>query len=82
MFFASVIFSRSFRDEANPHPAEIYDVLLALPAEGIIISDKQAPMPEGAKVIEATYCKPYMAHASIGPSCAATMRSVKCDATR
>jgi nicotinate dehydrogenase subunit B len=53
-----------------PDPAKIYDVLLALPAEDIVISDRQAPMPEGAKVIEATYRKPYMAHASIGPSCA------------
>ena len=53
-----------------PDPAKIYDVLLALPAEDTVISDKQAPMPEGAKVIEATYRKPYMAHASIGPSCA------------
>jgi nicotinate dehydrogenase subunit B len=53
-----------------PDPAKIYDVLLALPAEDNVISDKQAPMPEGAKVIEATYRKPYMAHASIGPSCA------------
>lgn len=53
-----------------PDPAKIYDVLLALPAEDAVISVKQAPMPEGAKVIEATYRKPYMAHASIGPSCA------------
>jgi CO/xanthine dehydrogenase Mo-binding subunit len=44
--------------------------LLALPTEDNVISDKQAPMPEGAKAIEATYRKPYMAHASIGPSCA------------
>ena len=53
-----------------PDPAKIHDVLLALPSEDNVISDKQAPMPEGAKVIEATYRKPYMAHASIGPSCA------------
>src|SRR6516162_6641792 len=53
-----------------PDPAKIYDVLLALPTEDIVISDKQASMPEGTKVIEATYRKPYMAHASIGPSCA------------
>src|SRR5262249_22094873 len=53
-----------------PDPAKIYDVLLALPTEDIVISDKQASMPEGAKVIEATYRKPYIAHASIGPSCA------------
>jgi CO/xanthine dehydrogenase Mo-binding subunit len=53
-----------------PDPAKIYDVLLALPTEDNVISDKQAPLPEGAQVIEATYRKPYMAHASIGPSCA------------
>jgi nicotinate dehydrogenase subunit B len=53
-----------------PDPAKIYDVLLALPAEDTVISNKQAPAPEGATVIEATYRKPYMAHASIGPSCA------------
>jgi nicotinate dehydrogenase subunit B len=53
-----------------PDPAKIYDSLLALPAEDDVISDKQAAVPEGAKVIEATYRKPYMAHASIGPSCA------------
>jgi len=53
-----------------PDPAKIYDVLLALPAEDTVISNKQAPVPERATVIEATYRKPYMAHASIGPSCA------------
>jgi len=53
-----------------PDPAKIYDVLLALPAEYTVISNKQALVPEGATVIEATYRKPYMAHASIGPSCA------------
>ena len=53
-----------------PDPAKIYDVLLALPAEDTVISNKQEPVPEGATVIEATYRKPYMAHASIGPSCA------------
>jgi nicotinate dehydrogenase subunit B len=53
-----------------PDPAKIYDVLLALPAEDTVISNKQAPAPEGATVIEATYRKPYIAHASIGPSCA------------
>ena len=49
-----------------PDPAKIYDVLLALPAEDTVISNKQAPVPEGATVIEATYRKPYIAHASIG----------------
>jgi nicotinate dehydrogenase subunit B len=55
---------------ALPDQASIYDHLLALPDDPHVISDKQAPLPDGAKVIEATYRKPYMAHASIGPSCA------------
>ena len=35
-----------------PDSAKIYDVLLALPAEDTVISNKQAPVPEGATVIE------------------------------
>lgn len=53
-----------------PDPAKLYDYLLALPTEDKMVSEKQAPQPDGAKVIEATYRRPYMAHASIGPSCA------------
>ena len=53
-----------------PDPAKIYEYLLSLPMDDKVISDKQAPLPDGAKVLEATYRRPYMAHASIGPSCA------------
>jgi nicotinate dehydrogenase subunit B len=53
-----------------PDPAKIYDLLLSLPSEDKVISEKQAAMPAGAKVLEATYRKPYMSHGSIGPSCA------------
>jgi CO/xanthine dehydrogenase Mo-binding subunit len=53
-----------------PDPAKIYDILMALPSDDTVISEKQAPLPEGAKVIEATYHRPYMSHGSIGPSCA------------
>jgi CO/xanthine dehydrogenase Mo-binding subunit len=53
-----------------PDPAKIYEYLLSQSMEDKVISDKQAPLPEGAKVVEATYHRPYMAHASIGPSCA------------
>jgi nicotinate dehydrogenase subunit B len=55
--------------EALPDPAKIYEHLLSLAMEDKVISDKQAPLPDGAKRIEATYHRPYMAHASIGPSC-------------
>jgi len=53
-----------------PDQATIYDHLLSLPDDPYVISDKQAPLPDGAKVVEATYRRPYTCHASIGPSCA------------
>jgi nicotinate dehydrogenase subunit B len=52
-----------------PDPAKIYEHLLSLAMDDKVISDKQAPLPDGAKLLEATYHRPYMAHASIGPSC-------------
>jgi len=52
-----------------PDPAKIYEHLLSLSMEDKVISDKQAPLPDGAKRVEAAYHRPYMAHASIGPSC-------------
>jgi nicotinate dehydrogenase subunit B len=53
-----------------PDDAHIYDHLLALPTEDKVVNEKEAALPEGVKVVEATYRKPYMAHAAIGPSCA------------
>jgi CO/xanthine dehydrogenase Mo-binding subunit len=53
-----------------PDQARLYDHLLSLPDEPHVISEKQAALPDGAKVIEATYRKPYMCHGAIGPSCA------------
>jgi CO/xanthine dehydrogenase Mo-binding subunit len=52
-----------------PDPAKIHEHLLTLSMEDKVISDKQAPLPDGAKRVEATYHRPYTAHASIGPSC-------------
>jgi nicotinate dehydrogenase subunit B len=53
-----------------PDPARLYEQLIALPSEVKIIGEKQAPLPGGAKVVEATYHRPYQAHGSIAPSCA------------
>ena len=58
-----------------PDAAHIYDRLLALPTQDKVVSEKQAALPEGVKYVEATYRKPYMAHASIGPSCAVAQLS-------
>src|SRR5262245_28291852 len=70
---ASLVLAESARWTAAPElpdEANIYDHLLALATEDKVVSEKQAALPEGVKVIEATYRKPYMAHAAIGPSCA------------
>jgi nicotinate dehydrogenase subunit B len=53
-----------------PDPKTIYEHLLALPSQDKVIGEKDAQLPAGAKVIEATYHRPYQAHAAIGPSCA------------
>ena len=53
-----------------PDPAHLYDELIALPTEIKVIGEKQAPLPAGAKAVEATYHRPYQAHGSLAPSCA------------
>jgi nicotinate dehydrogenase subunit B len=53
-----------------PDPAHLYEHLIGLPSEVKVIGEKEAPLPAGAKVVEATYHRPYQAHASIAPSCA------------
>jgi xanthine dehydrogenase molybdopterin-binding subunit B len=55
---------------ALPDPAKLYDELMALRSETKVISEKDAPVPAGAKVLEATFHRPYQAHAAIAPSCA------------
>jgi CO/xanthine dehydrogenase Mo-binding subunit len=55
---------------ALPDPTRLYDQLKALPTEDSVISSKEAPLSgSGAKVVEASYRRPYQAHASMGPSC-------------
>jgi nicotinate dehydrogenase subunit B len=75
---ASLVLAESARWNAGPplpDKARIYDHLLALATEDKVVNEKQAALPEGVKVIEATYRKPYMAHAAIGPSCAVAQLS-------
>ena len=75
---ASLALAESARWTAGPplpDEAHIYDHLLALPTEDKVVNEKQAALPDGVKVIEATYRKPYMAHAALGPSCAVAQLS-------
>src|SRR2546430_17343144 len=53
-----------------PDPAKMYEQLMSLRSEARVIGEKDAPVPVGAKVLEATYHRPYQAHAAIAPSCA------------
>jgi nicotinate dehydrogenase subunit B len=75
---ASLALAESARWTAGPplpDQAHIYDRLLALPTEDKVVNEKQGVLSEGVKFVEATYRKPYMAHASIGPSCAVAQLS-------
>jgi nicotinate dehydrogenase subunit B len=53
-----------------PEPARLYEHLKSLPAKDSVIGEKHAAVPAGARTFEAVYTKPYLAHASIGPSAA------------
>jgi nicotinate dehydrogenase subunit B len=53
-----------------PDPARLFDVLKSLPSKDATIGVKQGSVPADARRFEAVYTKPYMAHGSIGPSCA------------
>lgn len=43
--------------------------LLSQPTEDEVLSDKSAASTEHSKMLTAMYTRPYLAHASIGPSC-------------
>ncbi|HEX7969039.1 MAG TPA: molybdopterin cofactor-binding domain-containing protein, partial [Stellaceae bacterium] len=58
-------------DPSLPAPDDIYRYLKGLPAEDHVVSEKGAgPAPSARAALDATYTRPYTAHASIGPSCA------------
>jgi CO/xanthine dehydrogenase Mo-binding subunit len=59
--------------DATPIPQDIHTCLRQNATEHTVISEKNArlPMPAGARKFAASYDKPYISHAPIGPSCAA-----------
>ena len=59
-------------EETDPLPRDIYAWLRHHATEHRVISEKadSAAKSRAAKVLEASYTKPYISHASIGPSCA------------
>ena len=55
-----------------PDQNNIYAHLKSLPSNDTVIGVKETPVLAAAstRILQATYTKPYLAHASIGPSCA------------
>jgi CO/xanthine dehydrogenase Mo-binding subunit len=53
-----------------PDATRLHEQLMALPTQSSVVSEKQAVAEPAAQTLEATFTRPYMAHASIGPSCA------------
>lgn len=52
-----------------PKTSELSALLMRLPAQDITVLEQQRPSA-AAKTLAATYTRPYLAHGSIGPSCA------------
>jgi nicotinate dehydrogenase subunit B len=53
-----------------PKQDDLPSVLMKLAAQDTAILDARRPVAAAQKTLEATYTRPYQAHASIGPSCA------------
>ena len=56
--------------DSLPDPETLDAELVALPSKPTVVSEKGTPPAAGAKTLEARYARPFIAHASIGPSCA------------
>jgi nicotinate dehydrogenase subunit B len=54
-----------------PDARKLHDDLITQKSDDHVVSEQTAPPPSGiARVFEATFTRPFIAHASIGPSCA------------
>ncbi|HXD46719.1 MAG TPA: molybdopterin cofactor-binding domain-containing protein [Pseudolabrys sp.] len=56
-----------------PDEATIHQFLTRLPAQDEVIANKGSPAQQGTHVVNAAYTRPYLAHGSIGPSCAVAL---------
>jgi len=57
--------------DALPDERKLHDHLITQKSDDQVVSEQKAPPPSGiARVFEATFTKPYIAHAAIVPSCA------------
>lgn len=56
-----------------PQPQDVGTFLQTAPAEDILVLDRTAPAPAGGRKLAARYARPFLAHGSIGPSCAVAL---------
>jgi CO/xanthine dehydrogenase Mo-binding subunit len=53
-----------------PDFSKLSEFLQKTPSKESISNEKKGAVPDGARIVEAIYTKPYVMHGSIGPSCA------------
>jgi nicotinate dehydrogenase subunit B len=53
-----------------PSGRKLFDHLRHQPAKGSVVSEKNDVAPQSVKTLQATFTRPFQAHAAIGPSCA------------
>ena len=53
-----------------PDVDELATYLRSLPAKLMVLSEKGTSLEAGAQTLSATYSRPFLAHGSVGPSCA------------
>lgn len=58
---------------ALPRPEEVGRFLQTAQAKDVAVLDRPAPTPGGGRTLAARYARPYLAHGSIGPSCAVAL---------
>jgi nicotinate dehydrogenase subunit B len=64
--------SAKWQETASLPPSErkLFDHLRRQPSQDSVVSDKNDAAPEAVKTLQATFTRPFQAHAAIGPSCA------------
>ncbi len=62
--------ARAKWEETRKLPRDIYATLPQLPSQDTVIAGADIQMPQGARLIEAEYRRPYQVHGAIGPACA------------
>src|SRR5581483_4147401 len=62
--------ARAKWEETRKLPRDIYATLPQLPSQDTVIAGADTQMPQGARLMEAEYRRPYQVHGAIGPACA------------